>query len=283
MNSSFLFAVFILISFFTSNLAAHICSEETSIVKYLKPIEVIEFESGLELVDCVYVINLDERPEKWNRMKALFDKEGINLNRVSAINGFKLSHKDKKALSGLYKVRLTGGQIGCFLSHISVIKDAYERGYNLIWILEDDVEILEDIKQIPNYLINLSKIDPEWDIFYTDTNMRNSKGYYYSRILDPRPGQQLKPLSYYLKRSKKSSDIMQIRYRYGTHSYLFSRKGMKKVLDYFTHVYLWSPLDWDIHYIPGILEYSTTKDVVSNPRKAKYSDTQISSSLNSVE
>ena len=44
---------------------------------------------------------------------------------------------------------------------------------------------------------------------------------------------------------------------------LISRKGIKKILDYFTHVYLWAPIDVDMHYIPGIRQYSTRRNVVS--------------------
>ena len=44
---------------------------------------------------------------------------------------------------------------------------------------------------------------------------------------------------------------------------IYTWKDVEKVLRYFTHVYLWSAIDVDIHYVPSIREYSTRRDIVS--------------------
>lgn len=253
-----------ILNFFLSNLFSHIYLYETPIEKYLKSIEVSEFESGLLGVDCIYVINLDKRPTKWDRMKKLCKLEGLNVNRVSGIDGLKIPFKIRKELAGPYPVRLTKGALGCLLSHISVIKDAYERDFEIIWIMEDDVVFIEDVKLIPNLLEKLFDIDPDWDIFYTDIDSKDKKGNYIKSVSsDFRPDRMHYPLKYYINRIVIDDDIMKIGQRFGMYSLFVSRKGIEKILNYFTHVYLWTAIDIDIHYIPGIREYSARKDIVS--------------------
>ena len=58
------------------------------------------------------------------------------------------------------------------------------------------------------------------------------------------------------KRKAISQNIMKIHARHGTHSMIISKKGIIKLLDYFTHVYLWGPIDNDMHYIHDLKEYS---------------------------
>lgn len=282
MKNNLIFFLFIgLFIFFSNDLKASIYPYETPVKKYLKSIEITELESGVENIDCIYVINLDERPEKWERVKPSFDKKGIKVNRVSGINGWQLSAKAIKELMGPYHKKLPPGHIGCILSHVSILKDAYDRGFNLIWIMEDDAEFLDDVNLIPPLITSLSQIDPQWDVFYTDKDFRNNKGGYTKALaIDPRPEQEVYPLDYYLEKTLITKDIMKINQRYGMHSILISRNGIKKILDYFTHVYLWTSVDIDIHYVPDIRQYSCTRDIVSNFRVTP-SDTSMNSFLNS--
>jgi GR25 family glycosyltransferase involved in LPS biosynthesis len=254
---------FLLSLFFSHSLFA-LSSSETPIVKYLKPIEITEQDSGIGLVDCIYVINLDERPEKWERMKILLNDQGLKANRVSGINGWKIPKEVKKELVGPYPIRLRGGHFGCLLSHVSVLKNAYERGFEIIWVCEDDIEFIENAKEIPDLLRKLSKIDPDWDVFYTDIDSKDQQGRYIRSVSsDFRPDRTYPPVEYYTERFRLTEDIMRIRQRFGMYSLLISRKGIKKILDYFTHLYLWTAVDIDIHYIPGIRQYSATRDIVS--------------------
>ena len=67
---------------------------------------------------------------------------------------------------------------------------------------------------------------------------------------------------------------------------IFSKKGLAKVYSYFTHMHLWSPIDVDIHYVPGLKEYAVKKDIVTSINDSSIlstdgsSDTQSVSSLN---
>ncbi len=247
---------------------SHIKSFETPVVKYLKPLEISDQNSGIDLIDCIYVINLDSRPGKWKGIKKQLDDRGLKYNRVSAVNGWEISYEQLKELCGPYPIRLKKGEYGCILSHLSVLNDAYKRGFKHIWVLEDDAEFLEEIAQIPHLLKKLSKIDSKWDVFYTDGSPRYLRE---GKIVpgvplahDPRPDENLPPLEHFIKNNPVSKEIIKIGQRNGTTSMILTRNGIKKILDYFTHVYMWSPIDINMHYIHGIREYVSTKDIVSN-------------------
>lgn len=250
-------------------LVGYIQTYETPVVSYLKPVEIINSESNLESIDCIFVINLDKRPERWNRIEKLCQEQKLYVNRFSAVDGWQLTDECIKELKGPYQRPLRKGMIGCLLSHVSILKEAYLRGYNIIWILEDDIEFVDDVRLIPNLLARLSAVDSDWDIFYTDVDGKNSKhgNYIPSLSSDFRPDDlNHPPLFYYLRRTLVDEGIMRIGQRFCTHSLILSRNGIEKMFYYFTHVYLYSPLDIDMHYIPGIREYSVTKDIVSvNP------------------
>lgn len=260
---------------FSSSLDACLYPDETPVAKYLKPIEINEAPSGLESVDCIYIVNLDTRPEKWQRMKAIVEEQGLYVNRVSGIKGWEIPKEVQEELAGNYVRRLRSGQVGCLLSHLSVMKDAYERGFNRIWLLEDDVEFKEDIRQIPLLLAKLTEIDPEWDVFYTDIDSKVSSGERAPSLTsDFRPDRQYHPLDYYTNRFLVERDIMKIGQRFGTYSMFISGKGLKKILDYFTHIYLWTSIDVDMHYVPDIREYSAVRDIVTVCTEIPISDTE---------
>lgn len=251
---------------------------DAPIINHLKSFEINKSPSGIDLIDCIYVLNLEQRIEKWIRLEKLCKERNLNLNRFNAIDGRKLSRKIRDELAGPYPARLNGGQIGCLLSHLSIIKNAYDNNFNNIWILEDDISFEGEVKNIPPLIKQLSEFDPDWDLFYTDAKcpIRILRP---SFFLDPRPSQILLPHKHYLEKKIINSNITKIHSRYGFYSVIISRKGMKKILDYFLHVYIWSALDIDIHYIDNLHQYSSSKNIVTLWVDSPYSDTRVTSSL----
>jgi len=253
-----------LFHFLSFELHAYIYPYETPVAKYLTKIEVTEYYTGLDLVDCIYVINLDKRPEKWERMQSIFAERNLRANRVSGVKGWELTTENMQELAGTYPITFRPGEAGCLLSHVSVLQDAYERGFDVIWDCEDDIAFEDSVELIPYFIEKLNEIDPDWDVFFTDLNTKNSKGeYLYSGNIVCRPDQKHYPHDYYRYRNQVADDILRIRQRYGTYSMIISRKGIKKMLDYFTHVYLWGAIDNDMHFVPKIREYCPTWEVVS--------------------
>src|SRR5207237_6605093 len=66
------------------------------------------------------------------------------------------------------------GAIGCSLSHISVLQDAYDSGYETIWVMEDDVEVLDDPHRLSDLVSELDTlVGPDrWDVLFTDVDYR---------------------------------------------------------------------------------------------------------------
>lgn len=253
---------------------AYLYPFQTPTLSHLKYIEESPPDSGLPLIDCIYVINLDERPEKWKATVHELKRHSLHPLRFSAINGWKLNDDNNKKLFGPYPVNMQGGQTGCLLSHLSVVYDAYKKGYRHIWVLEDDIAIKEPPDQLEELLLRISSIDPEWDLLFTDPDTKNSKGEtVISWDINVRPDQPAEPVAYYRTRTIIDDDLMKIGQRFGMYSVIISTRGIQKITDYFSHVYLWSPIDIDIFYIPGIKAYAARRDIVTVNWEIQISDT----------
>ena len=77
----------------------------------------------------VYCINLDRRPDRWQKMIHLSSQVGVDLARISAVDGTKLD----LPLSPYLK-----GQYGCLLSHRLVLEDMLNNGFEKVVVIEDD-------------------------------------------------------------------------------------------------------------------------------------------------
>lgn len=244
---------------FTSTVLA-----KTNIENYLVGVDIKNSVSGINKVDCVYVINLEHRSQKWIETRDVFNFYGIHPNRVTAINGWTLSKEDQQVLCGNYSLRLRGGQIGCILSHLSTLQDAFRRGYRVIWVCEDDIQICENPHQLNDLISTLSEIDPEWDILYTDRDSRNRSGEIVLSVTsDFRPDFPHKNLNYYIRREVVNKDLIKINQRFGAYSLILSKRGVEKILRHFIDNYLWTAYDIDIHYTPEIRQYCISRDLVS--------------------
>jgi len=242
--------------------------KDTLLFPYLKPFSYEEVNTGLDKIDRVYVINLDRRFYKWEDTAYCLQSNGYNPIRFPAVDGWQISDETIKELK-LPSSSLGHGQVGCFLSHLSILHDAYQKNYKAIWILEDDIEFLEEI-DIDAFVEKLTNLDPEWDILYTDIDTKhpffyNQIMWIYNRpfIVYPRPEQKKKDYETYFERTKIDEDFTRIHLRYGGYSMLISKRGIKKILDYCLDQKLYTPYDCDIHFIPGIRQYITNKDYVS--------------------
>lgn len=128
---------------------------------YRKVSEIQEIES----LDKIYIINLKVRQDRKDRITELLKKE-VSLSKVEFIEATDVRNLGNKDLQQFldannYKVwnwkiqkndyvfggfdfeewdsrELTKGEIGCAISHYRVWKDAQEKGYDKILVLEDD-------------------------------------------------------------------------------------------------------------------------------------------------
>lgn len=252
-------------------------------------------------IDFIYMINLDLRPEKLSKSFKQLHPYGIYPYRFSAVNGWELSletindvglkfqswmeggiwgtsyvmengellqnNEIMHELEKTYFVHCMGkGTIGIALSHLSVLKDAYDSGYETIWVMEDDIDVLSDPTVIPDLIDKLDKVvgKKEWDVLFTDIDFKNSRGEYVPCTgYAPRPNFKPNDPGKFAKRENIDRDFTRIGARFGTHSMIVRRSGMKKLLDFIHQYSIFLPIDMDYVLPPDIKLYCLTYDVVS--------------------
>jgi GR25 family glycosyltransferase involved in LPS biosynthesis len=269
------------------------------IEKYFKKAENKSAGHSMNGIDFIYMINLDPRPEKYESTMNALRPYGITPYRFSAVNGWHLSfealdelgivyeegmphgpiasvyrHKNGKEYQSFevmkepgvayYSHSLSRGAIGCLLSHLSIMQDAYDSGYNTIWIMEDDIRVVSDPHEISSLIDILDTVEPDWDVLFTDNEIKGGTGPVPCTVIRPRPLVQIKPLEYYLQRRNVHADIVKIGMRFGSASMVLRRSGMKKMLDFFKTYKVYFPYDIDYFFVPNINLYALNKDVVTN-------------------
>ena len=66
---------------------------EAGLEKYFKKIKADDQKTcrSIRNIDFIYMVNLDGRPEKYNRSRKMLQKYGITAYRFSAVNGWDLN------------------------------------------------------------------------------------------------------------------------------------------------------------------------------------------------
>lgn len=253
-------------------------------------------------IDFIYTINLNQRPEKFENCTKQLTPFGIHPYRFSAVNGWELSletindvgvHYDPSMKKGMwgtsYLIEDKGkefheimhikdrtyfchctsrGAIGIVLSHLSVLNDAYTSGYERVWIMEDDIEILRDPRLICSSIEELDTLVGKdgWDFLYTDQDTRDNNTGQYVPCLGyaPRPDMTPQNTDRYVKRTAISSNLMQIGARYGAYSMIVQRSGMKKILDFYKDHNMFLPYDMDLFTPHNVKHFCIIDSIISH-------------------
>lgn len=257
----------------------------------------------LRNIDFIYMINLDQRPQKFAKCLDQFSFYGIEPYRFSAVNGWELSPEAINDLGicfqpwmsmekwGTYyeedlearhePVQVYGktyfshcmsrGAIGILLSHLSVLQDAYDSGYQTIWVMEDDIEILQNPEILPDLIDRLDALVGEtgWDVLFTDVDTKGQDGQYVPSFgFAWRPNYSPDNPGSYSHRVVISADFKKIGSRFGAYSMIVRRSGIEKILNFFKEFKIFLPYDIDFVLPQGIRLYSLNYDVVSTEPKA---------------
>ena len=69
------------------------------------------------------------------------------------------------------------GTIGIVLSHLSVLQDALDSGYDTIWVMEDDIQIIRNPRKLSKLIAKLDALVGKngWDVLYTDQDSKNGE------------------------------------------------------------------------------------------------------------
>ncbi len=132
--------------------------------------------------------------------------KSIQFNGVAFIEFSKETNIYRKHIENTYSYK----ELACTLSHVKAIQQAYDAGYKMAIISEDDVEFLPQFWTIIPYFIKAAPID--WDVLQLYTTKKRSM-VHVCKIDDP--WIHWKP------------------YFWGTQGYVINRKGMRKILSQF--------------------------------------------------
>ena len=126
--------------------------------------------------DEIFMVNLERRPDRYERMKYNFDQLGIDHKWVPAMDGRKITEeflaeagiKMLPEFSEPYHGRaLTYGEIGCFLSHYRLWQQIVEEELDLVLIFEDDIKFEPYFISKLEYLKSeLFDLEGSWDLVF---------------------------------------------------------------------------------------------------------------------
>lgn len=166
------------------------------------------------MFEKIYIINLKDSTDKNDSMKKEMEKQNFtNYLFFEAIDGENENLDENYQFSVINHWRdpftrrtITKGEIGCALTHYWIWEEIVNHQYSSILVLEDDV-VLED-----NFLEKLNNIDipKNMDFLYLGRREPNTN----------EPEQEI------------NKDIVIPSYSYGSHGYILTLEGAKKLLTY---------------------------------------------------
>ena len=179
----------------------------------------------------IFVINLEDSVDRWQKIKSQLELQNLEYERISALdlrrqnNKHLIAYYNRKKNYFGYKRDLSLGEIGCYLSHRECWKRIWHDEIEFAIILEDDIRLIGDLNEVIHSLNTV-------DINYWE----------YLKIGETP-----------IKRSKKTAIVKGkfsfVRYRKlpsGTFAQIVNKSGAKKLLENSQDIY--RPVDIDIQY-----------------------------------
>jgi hypothetical protein len=288
----------IVLLFFCLHLAA-------DIQDHYKKIEKKIICSSPRNIDCVYLINLDQRPERWLQSIQQLIPYGIVPQRFAGIYGWTLPPEvlndiGLKFQHGMWScgqqvmifpkeyngawdfIYLSGahygtacfcgwtvkGTIGCTLSHLSVLKDAWDSGYRTVWILEDDFQIVDNPHKLSDRIEELDQLVgvDGWDVLYTDFDYLMTDGKRDVAEQLPwlwRPDMPHLDLSRFELHIPLNEHFLKIGSRNRAHSILYRRCGIEKIMKFYQTHGNFQPYDQEMAFISDLQMFVLTQSIVT--------------------
>jgi len=252
---------------FTLSIPGHQKQQRPPLTSYLKRAENKPQPNGIRNVDFIYVISLDKK--RFSRTARQLSQYSILPYRFEAVEGFALAQEIIDQLgTPTFCEEMSRKQLGIIVSHLSVLQDAYESGYETIWVMEDDVEVIQNPRVLSGLIDELDGFVRDWDLLYTDIESKDRRGKLVPRFaITPRPNFPRQRLAYYSRRKRLSSNFTEIGMRYGSYSMIIRRSGIKKILNHFEKYRIYLPYDLDLYLVPELKQISCTHEVVSHMSK----------------
>jgi glycosyl transferase, family 25 len=143
-------------------------------------------ETLFNLIDKIYVINMDKDKERMSILDKKLKKMGIEYERISGIDG-KKKYKELKD-----KTKIRPGQLGCLMSHIKILEKAKNNNYQNILIFEDDVIFCKNfIEKLVKLLKKVKQNEGNFDVLYLGCSQKHEwknivekENYYLGKNMD---------------------------------------------------------------------------------------------------
>jgi GR25 family glycosyltransferase involved in LPS biosynthesis len=166
-------------------------------------------------INKIFIINLDKDKNRYEQcIKQMYKYNITNYERFPAINGSKLTEKEKKNLTtDVGNIIASSSMIGCGTSHINIWKKIIKEGINKSIILEDDFIFKDNFLNKFNYYYNYCP--DNYDILYLTDNALHNKNLKIRDIND-----------YYYKQLLVSQTV----------GYIISIEGARKILNYINKI-----------------------------------------------
>lgn len=180
-----------------------------------------------------FVVNLDRRPDRWEKFSKQEEPKFLRYSRFSAVDGTKL--KKTAQLQQIFDnndYNMRKGMVGCAMSHVQLyIQLLKDDGADVYCILEDDIDFVPDFEDKLSFCAHeLNKT--EWDLFYLGHHLwkRFIDNEVYSKTLWPKIEQFDRSES--LRRSVG-----------GTVGYMINKKGAENLLNFINRTGMTNGID----------------------------------------
>jgi len=212
----------------------------------------------MEYINNVYVINMDESPERLKKITTHLSNLNVPFTRIPAINGKKLSINEvENKATTLCRYFCTSSMIGCFLSHKKAWETMLNNNDQYAIIMEDDCELIDSFKvDLKNVMNELLPSNPDWIYLGCIAGCEaNKNNYSFIAYLQ----------TFTIPNIKKSNDPNSLNFSYipqapaGTHCYIISNNCAKQLLHYMNKV--------DYHVDVSFLNHTDKFNVYASKKK----------------
>ena len=211
------------------------------------------------IIDKVYVINLDKDTERLARFDAQMKEHRIEYTRISAVVGSTV--KETPALTAWCNTFCTDGMKGCALSHLQIWNDMLKHSYKNVLIFEDDALLEANFNEV--FKEAWDELPHDFDIFYLGCTLMCDNSYALSKISTTLTN---------MSPTHVSEHIQTVKGSIGTHGYVISNKCAKLFANLAVNFHIDSEITrWIGQY--GLSAYSC------HPLIVKIRETQTGSNL----
>lgn len=215
-------------------------------------------------------VNLSHRTDRRERMEAELNRVGLQAERFEAIHTIDESWNRYPYQKMFARTR---GAIGCALSQLRVMKEAYSKGKGVM-VLEDDLVIGSDVKDRLGYIENfINEKEPETDLIFLGGTVHCNPPWWHAKQHEA----MLAPYcNCTLERDMQRLDdehMVRVYGMFSTHAYMIPYEKIPKIIELIESVMeITIGIDFSliIHqpklkclaYLPGLIkQYNAVSDI----------------------